>query len=274
MCISIGPFQWSEHWTSAAPSPPPPPLLLQAYVIHKRCFYPSRVLYCAMTFYYLLLCYCIIFVHTYPYKHVHMLYVCFLFYFLNCLIFKKCFPFVIVFWEGGGIESGIPIESWSSVFILKKKGGEREAWCVFLYILLWLRVARLCTFSHLLAVVGAPFQKASYAGNIQLPASLWPPPLTGQGAPKGLRALTLTWHPVSQSINQSITCNRRVIFYTRSSIECVCVSFPKTNIWFQTCVPQNHACAFFSTSGACLPFLICVSPSAVRHLVLLQKMAV
>ncbi len=35
-------------------------------------FLPPCVIYCAMTFYYFL-CYCIIFLHTYPYKHVHML---------------------------------------------------------------------------------------------------------------------------------------------------------------------------------------------------------
>lgn len=42
-----------------------------------RSFYLSVlsfcIIYCAMTFYYFL-CYCIIFLHTYPYKHVHMLF--------------------------------------------------------------------------------------------------------------------------------------------------------------------------------------------------------
>lgn len=79
------------------------------------------VIYCAMTFYYFL-CYCIIFLHTYPYKHVHML--CFFFFSLNCLILLM-FPVVsfIIIWD----ESGMTNESWSSVFI---STGEREAWRV------------------------------------------------------------------------------------------------------------------------------------------------
>lgn len=60
----------------------------------------------------------------------------------------------------------------------------------------------------------------------------------------GLRALTPTPakrrnHPL---INQSIICNRPVIFCMRSDQKRV--SSPKTNIWFQVSVLLNHVCVF------------------------------
>lgn len=81
---------------------PPLPLYKPTFInlVILFLFLSPCVIYCAMTFYYFL-CYCIVFLHTYPYKHVHML--CF---FLNCLILLM-FPIVslLLFWMKGGIKS-------------------------------------------------------------------------------------------------------------------------------------------------------------------------
>lgn len=90
------------------------------------------------------------------------------------------------------------------------------------------------------------------------------------GVPKGLR--TLTPHPTpskrkithmtpSQSVNQSITCNRRVIFYTRSSIECVC-RFQKPIFGFRRAYCRNHVCIF---PQRCVCCFIPPPPPAVLH---------
>lgn len=53
---------------------PPLPLYKPTFInlVILFLFLSPCVIYCAMTFYYFL-CYCIVFLHTYPYKHVHML---------------------------------------------------------------------------------------------------------------------------------------------------------------------------------------------------------
>lgn len=143
-CVSIGPFQWSEHWISAPP-------LLQAYIIHTSfSVFTPCVIYCAMTFYYFL-CYCIIFLHTYPYKHVHMLFF-FVLFFLNCLILSPMAS--LLFWDESGIYKG--------VLKLTHVDG-RKAWCF--HSAFWLDSLALCwplctlncSFFSLLFVVGAPF---------------------------------------------------------------------------------------------------------------------
>lgn len=58
------------------------------------------------------------FLHTYPYKHVHMLF------FKLPHSFDVSHCFIIIIWD----ESGITNESWSSVFI--STGEKKEAWCV------------------------------------------------------------------------------------------------------------------------------------------------
>lgn len=76
-----------------------PPLYKPTLLINIFCFYPPCVIYCAMTFYYFL-CYCIIFLHTYPYKHVHML-----FFFNPPHSFDVSHCFIIIIWDESGIIS-------------------------------------------------------------------------------------------------------------------------------------------------------------------------
>lgn len=196
--------------------------------------------------------------------------------------------FNIIIWD----ESGTLKESWISVFI---STGERRLWVSTAHSSLAL-CCPLCTLKCLL------FQSFVYCGSSVLKAlptclyvgrSRWPGPprmllgvvlslaaiavsilfcgtwqylLTGQRYP-GLRALTphpslkkkkknLTWHPVNQS---PATDKLSFIQEVQSN---VCVSFPKTNIWFQTSVLLNHVC-IFSQRGvvAVLFFFSCCSSS-------------
>lgn len=115
--VSIGPFQWREHWISA-----PPPHPLQTCIIHKHgLFFNPRVIYRAMTFYYFLCYFFFIF-----YMHILInMYICCVFF---CLFFLTssffwCFPyFIIIIWD----ESGTPSESRRSAFISE---GERSRRC-------------------------------------------------------------------------------------------------------------------------------------------------
>lgn len=67
--------------------------------------------------------------------------------------------------------------------------------------------------------------------------------------------------------NQSITCNRRVIFYMRSSIECVCC-FQKPIFGFRR--PYCWTMCAFSHSGVCFAVFILFLLLSSDALVLLQ----
>lgn len=88
-----------------------PPPTLQTRIIHHPVFcfvFPMCRILCHD--FLLFLCYCIIFLHTYSYKHVHM------FCFFKLPHFCLCFPFfIIIIWDGNRSTS----ESWSLVYYQK-----------------------------------------------------------------------------------------------------------------------------------------------------------
>lgn len=253
-------------------------------------FLPLCVIYCAMTFYYFL-CYCIIFLHTYPYKHVHML--CFfLFLFLNCLILW-CFPYFIYYYLDA---SGSPDAQFSY-------HEARDAWCVSTVHSSLTLCCPLCTLKRLLSqsflCCGSSVLKAlptclyversrrldsprmscchslpwqflyrsvgldSISSQVRgtKDSGRWPPPLLKTKEKKHKRGRKKT----HMAPSQSITCNRRVIFYMRSSVECVCNVSKKPIFGFRRLYCWTTSA--FPHSGVCLLYFCCSSSDA---LVLLQ----